>query len=79
MNTKKNKQLDSLVRKVKPTIFPLGFGVEKLENDIILIEFIDKSSELNKENSYVIIESIAMSKKRAIELKEALEKVINDE
>lgn len=79
MSTKNVKKKGARVRKPKPTNYPMGFAVKKLEDEIIILDFIDKDFEGDEEFSYVITNSIAISKKRAIELKEALEKAINDE
>lgn len=84
MNTKikSSKNIKNKVKKTSPTIFPMGFGVNKLEDDIVIIDFIDKhhearESEAEEDTSYVIISSIALSKSKALKLKESIEKAIN--
>jgi hypothetical protein len=70
-----NKKSDKKLIKLKPTIFPLGFSVSKVEDSLIIINFAD---EINGEKT--IIESIAMPKEKAAQLATALSDAIkNDE
>lgn len=69
------KKSDKKLIKLKPTIFPLGFSVSKVEDSLIIINFAD---EINGERT--IIESIAMPKEKAEQLATALSDAIkNDE
>lgn len=79
MNARKSEKKEARVRKPKPTNYPMGFAIKKLEDEIIILDFIDKDFENDEDFSYVITSSIALSKKRALELKEALEKAINND
>lgn len=55
-------------KKNHPTIFPLGFSVGKLDSDILVVEFVDSNSS----NELTIINSFALTEKKAKELSEAL-------
>jgi hypothetical protein len=69
------KKSDKKLIKLKPTIFPLGFSVSKVEDSLIIINFAD---EINGQRT--IIESIALPKEKAEQLAAALSDAIkNDE
>lgn len=68
-----NKKSDRRLIKTKPTIFPLGFSVSKVEDSLVIIEFVDT---LNGENT--ILESIALPKEKAEHLSAALVEAIKN-
>lgn len=70
---------EEMIRKDKPTIFPLGFGVSDVENGaVVIIDFFDKT--LGREGADLqIIESIAITKNKAKELIKALEDATSSE
>lgn len=70
MNSPTKKSSKNLM-KTKPTIFPLGFAVGKVENSAIVVEFFDV---LNGEHT--IIESIAMPFEKAMQLSITLKEAI---
>lgn len=63
----KNKN-ELKIKKNNPTIFPLGFFVGELDGEIVVIEFIDTTQD----NEVSIINSFALTVKKARELSEAL-------
>lgn len=69
----KKQPLESLI-KSKPTILPMGFAVGQVEDELIVIDFIDEFS-----GQPAIIESIAMPKSKAMRLSNALAKAVKGE
>lgn len=67
------KKSDKNLIKLKPTIFPLGFSVSKVEDSLVIINFADV---LNGERT--IIESIALPREKAEQLSVALSEAIRD-
>jgi hypothetical protein len=65
----------SNIKKTCRTFFPMGFGLKKTEDRIIILNFIDRIDD----NDYEIISSFAMSEIKAKELVEALDRAINEE
>lgn len=61
------------IKKLNATIFPFGFGVSKLEDEIIVIDFYDNSFN----DSYIITNSIAMPRSKAEGLRDAIDKILN--
>ncbi len=61
------------IKKSCKTYFPTGFGVNKTEDGIIFLDFINQISN----NDYEIFVSLAMSEVKAKQLKEALDEAIN--
>lgn len=53
------------------TIFPMGFGVQKIDNSVIVVNFVD-TTEDEQQEQVDIIASIAMTEERAKKLIEAL-------
>jgi hypothetical protein len=68
----KNSKIKSI--KNHPTIFPLGFSVGRADGDILIVEFMDRNS--NEE--VTIINSFALTIKKAKELSEALISACDD-
>jgi|GEM_PF-1677478 len=66
---------ENTVKKACNTLFPMGLGVKKTEDRIIIIDFIDQVED----NHYEIISSFAMSEIKAKELIEALGRAVNEE
>ena len=58
--------------KTKPTIVPMAFTISTMDNDLIVIYFKD---ELNGEEQ--ILESIAMTTKKALRLSEGLKEAVD--
>ena len=58
--------------KTKPTIIPMAFSIGAMDNDLIVIDFKD---ELNGEEQ--ILESIAMTTKKALRLSEGLKEAVD--
>lgn len=56
-----------LPTKTQPTLFPFGFSVGKLDDDIIVIDFLDQNSE-----ELTVIGSFALTPKKVEELAKAL-------
>lgn len=52
-------------RKSNPTIFPFGFGIAKIEEHFIVIDFFDDSGE---KDEYIVVGSVAMPKDKALDL-----------
>lgn len=65
---------NSNMRKSCRTFFPMGFGVGKIENEIIVLNFLDIVDSENE--IYEIISSIAMSRDKAKSLIESLKDAI---
>ncbi len=59
------------------TIFPMGFGVQKIDNSVIVVNFVDTTEEEQQEQ-VDIIASIAMTEERAKKLIEALEEAVQE-
>ena len=59
------------------TFFPMGFGVSKVEDAIIVLNFIDIID--NENDDHEIISSIAMSEEKAKTLIKALNEAIDDD
>jgi hypothetical protein len=76
MENRKMKK-DSKIKKNCRTLFPIGFGARKVENNIIILNFLDTIDDEN--NVYEIISSIAMSKDRAKLLIKALSEAIDED
>ncbi|MCP4346567.1 MAG: hypothetical protein GY795_13705 [Desulfobacterales bacterium] len=66
---------NSKMRKNCRTLFPIGFGVSKVEDGIVVLNFIDIIDIEN--NDYEIISSIAMSEEKAKTLIKSLNEAIN--
>lgn len=73
MSTPKQKSKENIV-KTKPTIFPLGFTIGVIEDDLVIIDFMDVINEKR-----TILESIVLSKQKAEQLSQALQDAIRDE
>ena len=58
--------------KTKPTIIPMAFSIGAMDNDLIVIDFKDV---INGEEQ--ILESIAMTKNKALRLSEGLREAID--
>jgi hypothetical protein len=56
------------------TILPIGFGVSKTEDDVVIINYIDIYD--STEDTYEIVSSIAMSKLKAKSFVKALNDAI---
>ena len=67
----------SKIRKNCRTFFPMGFGVSKVEDAIIVLNFIDIID--NENDDHEIITSIAMSEAKAKTLIKALNDAIDDD
>jgi hypothetical protein len=65
---------DTKIKSKCRTIFPIGFGVSKTEDDIIIINHIDIHD--STEDTYEIVSSIAMSKNKAKSFIKALNDAI---
>lgn len=72
----KNGNKTKITRKCR-TIFPIGFGVSKTDDDIIIINYVDNDDVEN--DTYEIVSSIAMSKQKAKSFLEALNVAIEGE
>ncbi len=48
--------------KTEPTVFPYGFGLNKIDESIIVIDFLDTDSPSGRNR---VISSVAMPRKRA--------------
>lgn len=70
------KKTKERFKKLSPTVFPFGFGVSKLEDDILIIDFVDKIPG-DDETSYVITNSIAISRTKAEGLRDAIDDALN--
>jgi translation elongation factor EF-1beta len=68
---------NSKIKKSCQTIFPIGFGIKKLEDRIIILDFID--TDYNEDEDDEIIASIAMTEEKAKYLIESLKEAINGE
>lgn len=69
MSAKKTRPKTENFTKSEPTLFPFGFGLNRVEDDIIVIDFFDMADE----NEYQrIIASIAMPTSRAEVLANAI-------
>lgn len=69
MTSKRNEY-----KKMKSTILPMGFAVGLIDDDLVIVDFLD---ELNQEK--VIAESIVLTKSKAKELVKSLNKIINND
>ncbi len=68
-----NENQQDAVKKLKTSILPFGFSIGLIDNDLILVEFVD---ELNGEN--VIVESIALTKNKTVNLITALQQALQE-
>ena len=59
------------------TIFPMGFGVQKIDESVIVLNFVDTTEEKQQER-VDIIASIAMTEERAKKLIEALQDAVQE-
>jgi len=66
---------ENIIKKNCQTIFPMGFGVKKTVDKIIILDFINQIDNIN----YEVISSLAMSEIKANDLIKALERAINNE
>ena len=57
------------------TIFPMGFGVQKIDESVIVLNFVDTTEEEPQER-VDIIASVAMTEERAKKLIEALQDAV---
>ncbi|MND51608.1 hypothetical protein D3C80_425990 [compost metagenome] len=62
MSAKKTRPKNENFDKSEPTLFPFGFGLQRVEDDIIVIDFFDMADENENQR---IISSIAMPTSRA--------------
>lgn len=70
----KDQQEQKVAKKLKTSILPFGFSVGLVDNDLILVEFLDI---LNDED--VIVESIALTKNKTESLVKALQQALQEE
>lgn len=70
----KDQQEQKVAKKLKTSILPFGFSVGLVDNDLILVEFLDI---LNDED--VIVESIALTKNKTESLVRALQQALQEE
>ncbi|HHC23810.1 MAG TPA: hypothetical protein ENK58_00135 [Desulfobacterales bacterium] len=66
---------EHVIKKTCKTLFPMGFGVKKTEDRIIILDFVNQIDDKN----YEIFSSLAMSEIKAKELMDALDRAINEE
>lgn len=59
------------------TIFPMGFDVQKIDQSVIVVNFVDAAEEEHPEH-IDIIASIAMTEERAKKLIEALTDTVRE-
>lgn len=71
--TKAEKSNNQSIIKTKPTIFPLGFAITRVEKSCVIIEFIDRVN-----GKTTVIESIALPNERANELSQAIKESLED-
>lgn len=69
----KVQQEQEATKKLKTSILPFGFSIGLVDDDLILIEFVDR---LNGEN--VIVESIALTKNKTMSLVGALQQALQE-
>lgn len=72
---KKMSKQNSKIKKSCQTIFPMGFGIKKLEDRIIILDFID--TDYNEDDDDEIIASIAMTEEKVKYLIDSLKEAIN--
>lgn len=72
METSKKIPTSKLV-KIKPTVFPLGFSLGKVEGSLIIIDFIDIIN-----GKHTIIESMALPLEKAAQLSTALSDMLEN-
>ena len=65
----------SKVKKACRTIFPMGFGVRKVDDGVIILEFIDLA--FNETDNLEVIASIAITEKKVKHLIESLKEAID--
>ncbi len=65
----------SNIKKACRTLFPMGFGVRKVEDRVIILEFLDTG--YNEGDDAEIIASIAMTEEKAGHFIESLKKAVN--
>ena len=76
-NKKKGKtRTPNNLEKDISTVFPSGFGIRKVEGDIIVIEFIDLLGKVAESPTAKIIGSFALPSKKANQLAERLREEI---
>ena len=71
---KSNPDNEGTLVKLKPSILPMGFAIGQVEEDFIVIEFIDSFDGVT-----TIIESIALPKSKASQLANALTKALESD
>jgi len=69
MSAKKTRPKTENFIKSEPTLFPFGFGLNRVEDDIIVVDFFDMADE---DENQRIIASIAMPTTRAEVLANAI-------
>lgn len=67
----------SNIKKNCRTIFPMGFGIRKIEDEVIILDFFDSSPD--ESDNLEIITSIAMTKTKITNLIESLQETIGEE
>ncbi|MEW9524034.1 hypothetical protein MRBLRH8O_001853 [Agrobacterium radiobacter] len=70
MNTKKEKSRSYV--KTEPTLFPYGFGINRIDNEIIVLDFFDALPDGGDQR---IVASVAMPLSRAETLAKAILRV----
>lgn len=67
---------NSNIKKNCRTIFPMGFGIRKIEDEVIILDFFDSSPD--ESDNLEIITSIAMTKTKITNLIESLQEAIDE-